>query len=164
MDEFWLASSTGSKIRLTNLHSGTEREVFLLEPATNTIDYLNTSADDSAPPDFVFRTHSRFGYFIERTDALFEHLFTSIGVNGGDRMVAKLKDYNILVSSSKSSNDSLIIPFFSFDQNEFFSKIGNSCPRVVSDLQPRTNLLVEKINLVVYKKSRFKTCAQLIIH
>ena len=73
------------------------------------VDYFTTSP--YAPPELLFRTFSKFGYWINNKTT--EHEYSSMGVHD-NQLLANLSAHKLLVSSSKCYSNFLFWKFNSF--------------------------------------------------
>lgn len=99
IDEFWLASGISKRILLYNLTDDSHRIIpgkLMEEPRQ--IHFLNPSPYE--PPALLFRTYESFGYWIN--DQLYTSKYSEVNGLSGHKMIAKISNEKIMVSSSKS--------------------------------------------------------------
>jgi hypothetical protein len=99
LDEFWLASTMCGKLRLWNVNDGSGK-IIKVSQDPMTVDYF--SASPYTAPDVLFRTTSRFGYWIN--NRLHEHEYGLLAVPNHEILLEKLDGHKLLISSRKFRN------------------------------------------------------------
>jgi hypothetical protein len=94
LDEFWLASTMCGKLRLWNVNDGSGK-IIKVSQDPMTVDYF--SASPYTAPDVLFRTASRFGYWIN--NRLHEHEYGLLAVPNHEILLEKLDGHKLLISS-----------------------------------------------------------------
>lgn len=103
IDEYWLASTQGKKLRLWNLGDGSQK-IFKLNDEATKVEFLSSSPYEV--PSLLISEYQHFGYRIN--NQLTQIKYADVGTIEGDRCLFNLSNNRFLISSSMYCNTCFI--------------------------------------------------------